>query len=371
MHTELACELVECIALVHVRQEQLQRAQYDSRQRLGQREAGGADGDQDTGQLPHGQREGQGPALGHVGAAATPFSAAAAQAQTASNGAVQLPPQDVQTEYELLPRLPSFGASLLSSRSGPHPARLGSSSRGPSPMPPHPHHHQQQSQPLGWRRSSTPPPHGHVQAQQQHHSHHHDTHGPLHPTQSPHNHSHQQQQQHQHHTAEAHQRASLLSPNAHRTTPAALTSSTAQRATVVAGGGGGGLAAAQGGGAAAPADLPWLATIGLLSDAAAVRQMHVAVRGAVAAAGGDPDGVKPGGVPAAAGPAAGTAAAIGGWLPGSLPLLRALSRDGDGAGICTEAGLRSVLQHHLYCSTLYDADIVLRVRAFAAHCPQT
>ncbi len=362
LHTELACELVECVALVHVRQEQMRRAQYDSLRRLGRREAGGADGDQDAGEAPHGQREGQGQALrqtGHtdsnVGPAATPFSAAAAQVHTASYGAVQLPLPEVQAEYELLPRLPSLGSSLLTSLSGPHPARAGSGSRGPSPMLPHHHQQQQQQgQHLGWRRSSTPPPHGHTYAQQHHSDHHPSAHGPLHHMQNPHN-----------HTAEAHQRAQLLSPNAHRTTPAASTFSTAQRAIAVADGGG--PAGAQGGGGAtATADLPWLATIGLLSDAAAVRQLQVAVRGAVAAAGGDPDAVKPGGAPAAGAAGAGTAAAVGGWLPGSLPLLRALSRDGDGAGICTEAGLRSVLQHHLYCSTLYDAAIVLRVRASAA-----
>ncbi|EFJ47553.1 hypothetical protein VOLCADRAFT_91994 [Volvox carteri f. nagariensis] len=152
------------------------------------------------------------------------------------------------------------------------------------------------------------------------------------------------------------------------------------------GGGGGGTGAAAAAATAASsvstAELSWLGTLGLLPAAAVTRQLLLAIRAARLAAGLNPDleqyldldaataagagggGAAPGGVDGISFPTAAAAAAAGG-LGDSLSLLRALSRSGDGAGMGTLMGLRAVLQHHLYCSKLYDAAIVLQL-----HCRQ-
>ncbi|KAG2489069.1 hypothetical protein HYH03_012505 [Edaphochlamys debaryana] len=104
--------------------------------------------------------------------------------------------------------------------------------------------------------------------------------------------------------------------------------------------------------AIAPAEAPWLATLGLITDAAAARVLSLAARGARAAAAGG------GG---------------GGSGSGSLALLKVLTPRGEaagggvggGGGPTSLAGLRAVLQHHMYDSKLYDAGVVLQALAAA------
>eukprot|EP00198_Chlamydomonas_reinhardtii_P002350 XP_001691686.1 hypothetical protein CHLREDRAFT_145137 [Chlamydomonas reinhardtii] len=114
----------------------------------------------------------------------------------------------------------------------------------------------------------------------------------------------------------------------------------------------------------ATSELAWLATIGAIPAPAAARQLALAIRAAVIAAGGCSD---PPPVPTASAASAvatanrgvgnGSGSSSGG---NSLALLRALSAGGDGRGIGGVPGLRAVLQHHLYESGMYDADLVLQ-----------
>ncbi|GIM01063.1 hypothetical protein Vretimale_5917 [Volvox reticuliferus] len=342
LHTELALELIDCIGLLHTRSRQ-------QHHREGQPDPPGSQ------LLPEEQDAG----LPTVPAAIP--SSALAYASTASTEAVALdePPAELPPALPPLPLPPPHAARHTHTGHDGAAAAVAVCTCSSPPM---------FGGPVGRRLSPVPHmPHVPTHPQQQ-------SHPPLHLQQSQH---HQQQQQRgfdrlrvvSHAQSHTHP---ILSPAPSRPSPGPVGAdrSGGEGAALVPYGNGGvhyapagpgvsGAAAAAAAAAATAAssvytsELPWLGTLGVLPAAAVTRQFVLAVNAARVAAGRDPAPEPQVEVDAAA------CAGVGG-MGDSLSLLRALSHHGDGAGIGTLAGLRAVLQYHLYCSTLYDATIVLQ-----------
>ncbi|GIL45060.1 hypothetical protein Vafri_2012 [Volvox africanus] len=343
LHTELALELIESIGLLHTRTRQ-------QHHREGQPDSPGR-------QMLMDERD---------PGAAVPSRNAVVSASTAPTEAVTI----VEPPAELPPALPLLPPHAARHASPGHDgAAAAAALRSCSPPP-------MSSGAVGRRLSPVPPtqPHmprapGNPQQQQ--------THPPPHLQQSQH---HQQQQQRGldrqrvvSHVAQSHT-SQILSPVPSRPSPGPVGADRSGREGAVLvpyasggvhyGPGGPGVSGAAAAAAAAAAtaassvdtaELPWLGTLGVLPAAAVARQFVLAVHAVRVAAGQDfaPE-------PQLEVDAAAYAFDGVGGLGDSLSLLRALSHKGDGVGMGTLVGLRAVLQHHLYCSKLYDASIVLQ-----------
>ncbi|GLI64853.1 hypothetical protein VaNZ11_008236, partial [Volvox africanus] len=343
LHTELALELIECIGLLHTRsRQQPHRERHPD--------------------LPGRQMlmEEQDPL------AAVPFRNAVVSASTAPTETVAMdePPAELPPALPLLPPHAARHASP-----GHDGAAVTAALRSCSPQP-------MSSGAVGRRLSPVPVPPtqparaaGNPQQQQ--------THPPPHLQQNQHHPHHQQQQQRGldrprvvSHMAQSH--TSQTVPSRPSPGPVGADRNGREGAALgsygncgvhygPAGPGASGAAAAAAAAAATAAssvdtaELSWVGTLGVLPAAAVARQFVLAVHAARVAAGQDFTSESQLEVDAAACAADGV-----GGMGDSLSLLRALSPHGDGARMGTLVGLRAVLQHHLYCSKLYDASIVLQ-----------